>query len=159
MQPIRIIVTRRSEYAAGDAFEIFGDGGVVDFDQSLTPRPVRLWPEAPLGAGFLLDGHLLGVHLEGVFPDGHLEGAHLRDTHLVPELAVVWESRPYVFGRFQHVLKMVDAVGNRSDDPSPTFVHTINSAPRPPRRFEKLGYDEDSDQAVFSIAASPPLAE
>ena len=137
MQPIRIIIARRSEYVPGDAFEVFGDRatGTVDFDHSLTARAVPLWLEAPPVAAHLLGGHLLGVHLDGVFPAGHLEGVHLSDTHLVPESVVVWESEPYVFGRFQHVLKMAcwsaivrPALGRRS----------------PTRRTAPLGRRSDS---------------
>lgn len=161
MQPIRIIIARRSEYIPGDAFEVFGDRatGTVDFDHSLTTRAVPLWLEAPPVAAHLLGGHLLGVHLDGVFPAGHLEGVHLSDTHLVPESVVVWESEAYVFGRFQHVLKMADVVGNRSTGPWPTFTDTVNSAPRPPWRFEKTGYDAMNDQVIFSIEPRLPLAE
>ena len=92
-------------------------------------------------------------------PTGHLESVHLSDAHLVPESVVVWESEPYVFGRFQHVLKMADVVGNRSIGPWPTFADTVNSAPRPPWRFEKTGYDAVNDQVIFSIEPRLPLAE
>ena len=92
-------------------------------------------------------------------PAGHLEGVHLSDTHLVPESVVVWESESYVFGRFQHVLKMADVVGNRSTGPWPTFADTVNSAPRPLKRFEKTGYDAVNDQVIFSIEPRLPLAE
>ena len=161
MRPIRIIISRRSEYVPGDAFEVFSDAatGTIDFDHSLTTRAFPLWLEAPPVAAHLLGGHLLGVHLDGVFPAGHLQGVHLSDAHLVPESVVVWESEAYVFGRFQHVLKMVDAVGNRSAGPWPTFADTINSMPRPPKRFEKIGYDAVNDQVRFSIQARQPLAE
>ncbi|MEE9212875.1 MAG: hypothetical protein V3U29_09495 [Phycisphaeraceae bacterium] len=161
MQPIRIILTRRSEYVPGDAFEVFGDKGTgtVDFDHSLTTRAVPLWLDAPPVAAHLLGGHLTGVHLDGIFPAGHLQGVHLGDGHLVPESAIVWESESYVFGLLQHVLKMVDAVGNRSLSPWPTFTDTVNSAPRPPKRFEKIGYDSITDQVRFSIEARQPLAE
>lgn len=161
MRPIRIILTRRSEYVPGDAFEVFGDraSGSVDFDHSLTPHPVPLWIDTPITAGHLEGGRFAGPHLDGFSPAGHLEGLHLQDAHLVPEAVLVWESEPYVFGAFQHVLKMVDAIGNRSIDPSPIFTHTINSAPRPPRRFEKLEYISATDQVRFSFVPRFPLAE
>lgn len=161
MQPIRIIIPRRNEYIPGDAFEVFGDRGTgtIDLTHALSKRVVPLWREAPPAAAHLRGGHLLGVHLDGAFPTGHLRGVHLGDTHLVPESTAVWESEPYVFGRLQHVLKMVDAVGNRSSNPWPTFADTVNSAPRPPKRFEKTGYDSMTDQVIFSIEARLPLAE
>ena len=161
MRSVRIILSRTSEYVAGDAYEVFGDRGigVIDTEHPLTPQPVPLWEDIPFSEGHLCDGHLSGVHLGGGDWAGHLEGAHLCEGHLEPKRTLVWESDPYVFGRFQHLLSMMDAVGNRSSGSTTTFAHTINSFPKPPLTFEKTKYENETDQVVFAFVPQRPLAE
>lgn len=153
MQRVRLIITGRSGYAAGDRFEVFGDGGSgqIDYDHPLTDRPVPFWPEAVPRRGHLLDGHLELPHAEGTWPDGHLEGVHLLDDHGRPSAPVMFDTPEYVFGAFTHGVRPVDRLGNVfGGEPSET-TQTINSSPPRPFNFSLSAFDEATGQAVFSF--------
>ncbi len=154
MQRVRVQVERIRAYAGDATFEVFGDlgTGVVDFDRPLTPRPVRLWPEAERRAGHVLDGHLVVRHLDAINPDGHVEGEHLGAEHLYPAAVVAYETPGYVFGRFQHAVRMVDGAGNVS--PSAFAIVTVNSAPTVPLGVTRSGYDAVTDQVSFAFVPS-----
>jgi hypothetical protein len=154
MQRVRISVERLRSYGGDTVFEVYGNLGTgpIDFFHPLTPRPVALWPQAARRSGHLLDGHVSLRHTDSVDPDGHLEGAHLRGGHLHPALAVTFDTPPYVFGRFEHAVRMVDGAGNESE---PTIVSvTVNSAPSVPGCPARSGYDPQADRLTFWFCPS-----
>ncbi len=159
MQRVRITVTRRREFVAGDTFEVFGDQatGTIDFAAPLLDRRVPLWPEAVPTNGHVQDGHVSGRHLDTVDPDGHLDGLHLIDDHLWPAAPRTAETPEYMFGAFKHSVKTYDALGNVKSDTSPVLTTVINSSPTAPRDFVKDTYDAGNDQMRFSFAASDQL--
>lgn len=153
MQSICIRVPRLRQYPSDHAFEVYGDlgGGGIDYDRPLTDRKQRLWPEAEPQPGHLLGGHLMVRHLDGIEPDGHLQGAHLGDRHLWPAVDVRFVTREYIFGRFQHEVRIVSGVGNMAPAGSVVHEQTINSSPPVPTSFKVTSYDSDNDQATFSF--------
>ncbi len=154
MRRVRINVERLRRYNADTIFEVLGNLGIgpIDFAHPLTPRPVALWPEAAARAGHLLDGHLSLRHLDSVNPDGHLEGGHLQGEHLYPALVMSFDTPPYVFGRFEHAVRMLDGAGNVSE--STVVAVTINGAPSVPGCVERAGYDPETDRLTFSFSPS-----
>lgn len=134
MQRVSVGVVRGQGCREGDGFEVYGDrgGGQVDWLHPLTGRTQLLWDGCGQLPGHVNGGHLAAAHLCSVTADGHTLGTHLLDTHLRPAFAVNWQSEPYVFGRFQHAVVMVDRAGNAQSTPA---VHStvINSWPEPPR--------------------------
>lgn len=154
MQRARIMVNRLRRYSADASFEVFGDlgSGLIDAAHPLTPRPVRLHPEAAPRAGHLSDGHLTLRHLDSVDPDGRFEGVHLFDEHLYPASAVTFDTPPYVFGRFLHEVRMSDGAGNVSAAASRAI--TVNGAPTVPECVTRSGYDAASDRITFSFTPS-----
>ena len=154
MQRVQVRVDRLRRYDSDVRFEVFGDlgTGVIDFDHPLTPRPVALWPEGAPRRGHVRDGHLTVRHLDSVSPDGHLESTHVDSEHLYPALASLYETPPYVFGRFQHSVKMSDAAGNVSA--ASTAAITVNSAPTVPECVTRLAYDIGQDKLTFSFEPS-----
>ena len=153
---VRLMVLRLRRYAADTWFEVYGDlgGGEMDYDHPLAPGPVRFWPEAGERNGHLRDAHLTLRHLDSVGPDGHLETLHLEAAHLWPAWPLVVESPSYVFGRFDHALKLFDGAGNASADPPAQHAVVINAAPPAPRGLKTVAYDQATDQVTFTFHGS-----
>lgn len=138
MQSVRVIVARRRDFAPGDAFEVFGNGGrgAIDFSRPLTPHPVAFWPDAVPTAGHLRDAHLCVFHLAAVHgADGHLLGTHLLDRHLRPERAMGFEAGRYCLGRFRFAVRVVDPSGNTRAEDVPEAEVVVNASPEPPCGF------------------------
>lgn len=154
MQRVRVGISRLRRYSSDTVFEVFGDlgDGTIDYLHPLTPRPVALWPDAGPRDGHLLDGHLTIRHADGVNPDGHIEDEHLSGEHLYPALTVTFDTPGYVFGRFQHAVKLSDGAGNESSATS--AVLTVNSAPTVPEGVTRSGYDSLTDQLTFLFRPS-----
>ncbi len=156
MVRVRLTVLRLRRYAADTRFEVYGDLGTgeIDYDHALPPGPVRFWPEAGERNGHLRDAHLTVRHLDSIDPDGHLETLHLEAEHLRPAWPMVVESPSYVFGRFDHAVKVFDGAGNASAEPPAQYAVTVNTAPVAPRGLKCAGYDDDADQVTFSFHGS-----
>jgi hypothetical protein len=156
MVRVRLTVLRLRRYASDIWFEVYGDlgSGVIDYAHALPPGPMRLWPETGARNGHVLDGHLAVRHLDSVDPDGHLETLHLLAEHLRPAWPIVVESPAYVFGRFDHVIKLFDGAGNASSDPPAQYTATINAAPAAPHGLKCVGYNAALDQVTFSFHPS-----
>lgn len=154
MQRVKIKVERWRRFNADAAFEVFGDygSGTIDYAHPMTPRPVALWPEAGTRAGHLLDGHLTPRHLDGVGSDGHLDGSHLTQEHLFPAMEMGFESPAYVFGRFQHAVRMDDGAQNASS--AVVAAVTVNSAPSRPRCVSRGSYDGTTGRLTFNFSPS-----
>ncbi len=154
MQRVEVRVDRLRRYGSDAAFVVYGDlgSGTVDFDHPLTARPLRLWPDSAEQRGHALDAHVTVRHLDGVVRDGHVENTHLEGEHLYPALAVTFETPAYVFGRFQHAVKMSDGSGNVSA--GVTVGITVNSAPTAPEGVERAGYDSGTDRLTLSFSPS-----
>lgn len=159
MQSVRILIPRKTEYRAGDAFDVFGNGGsgAIDFLNPLTSRKLMLWPESAERRGHLLDGHLTMKHLDGIRPDGHLDGIHLNDRFLMPAGARLVEVGRYVFGRFDHAVRLYDRFGNTHVQTPVTLSTVINSSPSAPERLTAQSHDAGSDQMTFSFEPSLKL--
>ena len=152
----RLTVLRLRRYASDTSFELYGDlgSGEIDYDHSLPPGRVRFWPEAGERNGHLRDAHLMLRHLDSVDPDGHLETLHLEAEHLWPAWPIVLESPSYVFGRFDHAVRLFDEAENVSSDPPARRAVTVNAAPPAPRALKCVGYNEVTDQVTFSFDGS-----
>ena len=152
MQRIHLVVPRGPAYAADTACEWYGDlgSGEIDYTRPLPPGRVRLWPVAT-SVGHLTGGHLSGRHLDAVDADGHLEDAHLLEKHLTPAGALVLVSPRYVFGRFQHALRMFDGAGNASPDATGIAAVTINSAPAAPGGLRRGTLDTQTGRLRFHL--------
>jgi len=149
----RLMVLRLRRCTSDTFFEVYGDlgSGEIDYDHALSPGPVRFWPEAGGRNGHVHDAHLVLRHLDSVDPDGHFETLHLDAEHLRPAWPIIVESPSYVFGRFNHAVKVFDGAGNVSSDPPAQCAVTVNAAPAAPRVLKCVGYDEPSDQVTFSF--------
>jgi len=121
----------------------------MDFAKPLNDRPVPFWPQAAPRRGHLLDGHLAVPHADSVFPDGHLEGVHLLEEHGIPSAPLLFDTPPYVFGRFWHAVKSRDVAGNVSAGASAASAQTINSSPARPFDFAVSGFDDGTGQVEF----------
>ncbi|MFH0981577.1 MAG: hypothetical protein V2A79_08570 [Planctomycetota bacterium] len=156
MVRVRLTVLRLRRYASDIWFEAYGDlgTGALDYDHPLPPGPIRLWPEAGERHGHLRDAYLAVRHLDGVDPDGHLDTLHLEAEHLQPAWPMVVESPSYVFGRFEHAVKMFDGAGNMSADPPARYTVVVNAAPAVPRGLHSAAYDPASDRVTFSFQSS-----
>ncbi|MCK4659161.1 MAG: hypothetical protein KAV82_06525 [Phycisphaerae bacterium] len=153
---VRLIVLRLRRYASDTWFEAYGDlgAGTIDYAHPFPPGGVRFWVEAGERNGHLYDGHLALRHLDSVDPDGHLETVHLEAEHLWPAWLMVVDSPAYVFGRFDHAVKVFDGAGNTSSGSPAQYAVTVNAAPPAPRRFKCTGYDSGADQITFSFHGS-----
>lgn len=151
MQRITFIVPRHDSLASDLAAELYGDlgAGVIDYDKPLSGGRVRFWPAAVLRGGHLREGHLVAEHLDSLTADGHLSGGHLLNAHLAPGLAIALRSPRYVFGRFQHAIRLFDRAGNAG---APTeFAQTINAAPPTPQPPRRIGWDPIGRRVQFAI--------
>jgi hypothetical protein len=159
MQAISFGVVRGRCYRSTDGFQIYGDGGTgeMDWDHPVTPRRILLWDDAPVIAGHLLGGHVMGPHLDGVRADGHLEGIHLLDEQMYPAVAVVYETWPFVFGRFGHAVVMEDGVGNETKTGLTVYETVINSDPASAGDLQPTSYDSGLDRMTFSFTPSERL--
>ena len=159
MQSVRILIPRRTEYRAGDVFDVFGNGGsgAIDFLNPLTSRRLMVWPETADRRGHLLDGHLTNKHLDGIRPDGHLEGIHLNDRFLMPAGALLVEVGRYVFGRFDHAVPLYARFGNPPAPPPRPLSTVSTSRPSAPERLSAQSYDAGNDQVTFSFEPSLKL--
>jgi hypothetical protein len=153
MVRIRLTILRLPNYAADASFEAYADigTGAIDYDHALPPGRVPFWPEAAPRNGHLFDAHLVLRHLDSVDPDGHLETLHLRAEHLRPAWPFVVESPAYVFGRFDHAVRLFDAVGNPSPDPPAQLATTVNSSPEAPRGLKRESFNAATGQVTFSF--------
>lgn len=155
MKRLRFSMLRLPAFAADTSVEMYGDlgSGTIDYTKPLLPGRVRLWPAASGRMGHLFDAHLAVGHLDNVVEDGHLSGGHLLDEHLTPSLAIVFHSPRYVFGRFQHAFRFMDASGNGSAEGAVIFAHTVNEAPDAPRAIRRSGWIAASKQVRFALKA------
>lgn len=156
MTRVRLTILRLPRYTADTWFEVYGDlgTGAIDYDHALPPGLVRLWPEAAPRDGHLRDAHLALRHLDSIDPDGHLETQHLETEHLRPAWPMTVDSPSYVFGHFDHAVKLYDAAGNASADPPALFAATINSAPAAPRGLKRESFNAAAGQVTFSFYRS-----
>ena len=153
MLRVRLTVLRLRRYASDTWFEAYGDlgAGQIDYEHPLAPGSVRFWPEAGGRNGHLHDAHLSLRHLDSVDPDGHFETLHLEAEHLWPAWPIVVESPSYVFGRFDHAVRLFDGAGNVSSDPPAEYAAMVNAAPAALRGLKCVDYDDVTDQATFSF--------
>ena len=153
---VRFTVLRLRRYASDAWLELYGDlgGGELDYAHPLGPGPIRFWPEAGGRGGHLCDAHLSVRHLDAVDPDGHLETAHLESEHLWPAWPIVVESPAYVFGKFDHAIRVYDEAGNVAGDAPLRHVVVVNSAPAIPRGLKHRGSDPATSQVTFSFHGS-----
>ena len=156
MQRVEFQVMRLRRYHGDAAFEVYGDlgSGSVDLDRPFPPGRVRMWPEAAARRGHLLDGHVALRHLDSADPDGHVETLHLLGEHLYPAWPVRCESPGYVFGRFQHAVRVFDGVGNVDLYSQAEFVTTISTSPTVPRRCRRSSYDSQADRVEIAFEPS-----
>ena len=156
MVRVRLTMLRLRRYASDTRFEAYGDLGTgqIDYEHPLSPEAVRFWPEAGERNGHLSDAHLALRHVDSIDPDGHLETLHLKAEHLWPAWPMVVGSPSYVFGRFDHAVRLFDGAGNVSSDPPATYATTVNTAPAAPRGLKQVGYDDAFDQVTFSFYGS-----
>jgi hypothetical protein len=159
MQKIRIQVVRSRRYRATDAFHVCWDHGtgVMDWAHPETGRRIMFWEDAPVAAGHLVGGFMMGPHLDGSRPDGHLEGTHLLDAQAFPAASIAYDSEPLIFGRFRYAVVTQDAAGNTLTDGVMVHEAVINSDPPPPGDFHVAAYRGDIHQLEFSLPASPGL--
>ena len=159
METIRIGVVPSRSYRATDGFHVYGDGGTgqVDWVHPVTPRRQLLWDDAPVVPGHLLGGHGMGLHLDNVCSDGHVRGTHLLDEHLIPAAAAVYETEPFVFGRFRHALVTEDAVGNATTQDVTVHETVVNAEPLTAGDLVPTAHDPASDRLTFSFSASERL--
>lgn len=159
MQAIRIGVVRSRSFCSTDGFQVYGDGGTgqMDWVHPVTPRRQLLWDDAPPLVGHLQGGHVMALHLDNVSPDGHLEGTHLLDEHFSPAATVVYETDPFVFGRFRHAVVIEDAVGNAVTEGATVHETVINSEPVPASDLLPVAHDPGTDRLTFSLSPSDRL--
>ena len=159
METIRIGVVPSRSYRSTDGFQVYDDGGTgqMDWVHPVTPRRQLLWDDAPRVAGHLLGGHVMGLHLGNVCSDGHVKGTHLLDEHLFPAATVVYETGPFVFGRFRHAVVTEDAVGNATTQDVTVHETVINAEPVPARDLSPTAHDPAEDRLTFSFSASERL--
>ena len=150
---LRLTILRLSRYAADTAFEAYADlgSGAIDYDHALPPGRIPFWPEAAPRVGHMRDAHLALRHLDSIDPDGHLHTLHLRAEHLRPAWPLVVESPAYVFGRFDHAVRLFDGAGNASSDPPPRIAMTVNSSPEAPRGLKRESFNVATGQVTFSF--------
>lgn len=156
MVRVRLTVLRLRRYSSDTGFEVYGDLGTgeIDYEHPLPPGAVRFWPESGERNGHLRDGHLALRHLDSVDTDGHLETLHVEAEHLYPAWPIVVDSPSYVFGYFDHAVKIFDGAGNVSSDPPAQYAAVVNTAPVTPRGLKCVGYDDAAEQATFSFHGS-----
>jgi hypothetical protein len=159
VQAIHIAVLRSRKYWATDGFQVYSNhgSGPIDWDHPETARRVMFWEDAPGSAGQHLAAHLVCTFLDGIRPDGHLEGTHLFDERGYPAAALVYDSDPLVFGRFQHAVVTQDAVGNARTDGITIHETVINSAPPPAADLRVLGLIYETALLEFVFTPSPRL--
>ena len=156
MVRIRLTILRLRRYASDAWFEVYADLGTggIDSAHPLPPGPVRFWPGAGARLGHLGDGHLAVRHFDSVDPDGHLETLHLAAEHLWPAWPMVVESPAYVFGRFDHLVKVYDGCGNAAPDSPARLAVTVNSAPPAPRGLRWVADDGAEGRVRFAFHGS-----
>ena len=159
MQRIAVGVVRNRCFRSGDGFQVYGDGGTgqMAWGHPVTPRRMLLWPDAPATAGHLLGGHLTAMHLDSIWADGHLEGTHLLDEHVRPGATVVYETGPFVFGRFRHAVVTEDAIGNATTQGVTVHETVVNSDPPPAGDLLPTDHDPATGIMAFSFTPSDRL--
>ena len=160
MQRVMILVPRTRRQTSSDRFEVFGDGGcgTVEMDRPISDAPVAFWPDSPVPAGHMRDGHLQMPHLDAVAPDGHLADVHLIGEHGWPARVMMFETGLCYFGAFRYLLRTIDGAGNVSEDEPLEDAVVVNSWPGAARSVTVSGYDASSDRVTLAFEPSPDLA-
>jgi hypothetical protein len=151
---VRISLLRSQNLPSDAAVEIYFDNGtgVVDYNQPLSDRPIRIWPAWQDKAGFGMSG--FGVSDFGFDSAGAVgfgKGSFGQGQFGLDADTIEWTSPPLTAGVYKFGVKITDGAGNKSSA-SETEPITLIPAARPAAQVSISSFYKQTNELVLSVS-------
>ncbi len=151
---VKISLLRSQNLPIDSAIQIYFDNGTgeIDYENSLTVLPIRVWPMWQDKAGF-------GMSRFGVSDFGYDSSAAVgfgkgvfgRGEFGLDADTIEWLSPSLQAGVYKFTVKVTDRAGNQSSG-SETGSVTVVPAARPAERVSISSFDKQTNQLVLSVS-------
>jgi hypothetical protein len=150
---VKITLLRSQNLPAEATAEIYFDNGTgqIDYNQSLTAMPIRIWSAWQDKAGFAMSGFGLGdFGYDSAAAVGFGKGSFGHGQFGLDADTIEWISLPLPQGVYTFGIKIRDKSGAQSSA-SETEPVTVIPAARPAEGLSISSFDEQTNQLVLAI--------
>jgi len=153
---VRISLLRSQNLPSDATAKIYFDNGTgeIDYNQTLTDSPIRIWPAWQDKAGFGMSRFGMDDFGYGsAAAVGFAKGSFGHGQFGLDADTIEWISPPLQAGVYKFGVKVVDGRGNESNA-SETEPLTVIPAARPAERLSISSFDKQTNQLVLKIEDS-----
>jgi hypothetical protein len=145
---------RSQDLPSDAAAEIYFDNGtgVIDYNQPLSNRVIRIWPAWQDKAGFGMGRFGAGdFGYDSAATVGFGKGNFGQGQFGLDSDTIEWTSPPLVAGVYKFGVKIMDGAGNKSSA-SETEAITVIPGARPAEQLSISSFDKQTNELVLNIA-------
>jgi len=150
---VRISLLRSQNLPIDATVEIYSDNGTgeIDYNNSLTDSPIRIWPAWQDKAGIAMSRFGLGdFGYDSAAAVGFGKGSYGQGQFGLDADTIEWTSPPLKAGVYKFGVKVTDKLGNQSSA-SETESITVTPAARPAGKMSISSFDKQTNQLVLEI--------
>jgi hypothetical protein len=151
---VRISLLRSQNLPSDATAEIYFDNGtgVIDYNQPLSNRPIRIWPawQDKAGLGMIRFG-AGDFGFDSAAAVGFGKGSFGQGQFGLNADTIEWTSPLLMAGVYKFGIKIIDGAGNKSSA-SETEPITVIPAARPAEQVSISSFDKQTNELVLNIA-------
>lgn len=151
---VRISLLRSQNLPSDATAEIYFDNGtgVIDYSQSLSNRPLRIWPAWQDKAGFGMNRFGTGdFGYDSAGAVGFGKGSFGQGQFGLDADTIEWTSPPFTAGVYKFGVKITDGAGNDSSA-SETEPITVIPAAKPAEQVSISSFNKQTNELVLSVS-------
>jgi len=151
---VRISLLRSQNLPSDATAEIYFDNGtgIIDYNQPLSDRPIRLWPAWQDKAGFGMSRFGAGdFGYDSAAAVGFGKGNFGQGQFGLDADTIEWTSAPLMSGVYKFGVKITDGAGNKSSASEAEPI-TVIPAARPAEQVSISSFDKQTNELVLSVS-------
>ena len=151
---VRISLLRSQNLPSDATAEIYFDNGtgIIDYNQPLSDRPLRIWPAWQDKTGFGMCRFGTGdFGYDSAGAIGFGKGSFGQGQFGLDADTIEWTSPPFTAGVYKFGVKITDGAGNESSA-SETEPITVIPAARPAEQVSISSFNKQTNELVLSIS-------
>ena len=151
---VRISLLRSQDMPSDATAEIYFDNGigVIDYNQPLSNRPIRIWPAWQDKAGFGMSRFGAGdFGYDSAGAVGFGKGSFGQGQFGLDADTIEWTSPPLTAGVYKFGVKITDGAGNISNA-SETEPITVIPGAKPAEQVSISSFDKQTNELVLSVS-------
>ena len=150
---VKITLLRSQNLPAGTTAEIYYDNGTgqIDYDNSLTDSPIRIWPARQDKAGFAMSGFGLGdFGYDSAAAVGFAKGSFGLGQFGLDADTIDWTTPELKSGTYKFGVIVTDKSDNQSN-PVETGPITVTPGAKPAEGLSVSSFDKQMNQLLLGI--------